>query len=255
MTTQIQNQTANDTDKKWLDAITTGSVAGLNINQKLAYLQMRCDAVGLDHRTAALQYVSINGKEVLYAGKACSDQLINLHNLTVAVADEAIDKELGIYKVRARATRNDGSYVEDLGIVSVGKNLQGDNLVNAMLKAVTKAKRRAVLSCCGLGALDETEIDTIPGAKIVNLNAVDEQKSIDAPKKINIEKCVEKIEATLSREELKKYLTKIEENKDISHDDKEILRQKIAIKIYDLEIDEVGDISGEECMHESEYAE
>jgi len=35
------------------------------------------------------------------------------------------------------------------------------------MKAVTKAKRRLTLSLCGLGWLDETEIETIPDAKPV----------------------------------------------------------------------------------------
>ncbi len=35
---------------------------------------------------------------------------------------------------------------------------------NAMMKAETKAKRRVTLSICGLGMLDETEIETIAGA-------------------------------------------------------------------------------------------
>ena len=33
------------------------------------------------------------------------------------------------------------------------------------MKAETKAKRRATLSICGLGMLDETEIETIPDAR------------------------------------------------------------------------------------------
>jgi hypothetical protein len=44
--------------------------------------------------------------------------------------------------------------------------LKGEARANAELKAVTKAKRRATLSICGLGWLDETEVDDIPaGAK------------------------------------------------------------------------------------------
>ena len=34
------------------------------------------------------------------------------------------------------------------------------------MKAITKAKRRTILSACGLGMLDETEADTIPGARV-----------------------------------------------------------------------------------------
>ena len=35
-----------------------------------------------------------------------------------------------------------------------------------MLKAVTKAKRRVTLSICGLGWPDETEVESIPDAKL-----------------------------------------------------------------------------------------
>ena len=46
------------------------------------------------------------------------------------------------------------------------ENLQGDALGNAMLKAVTKAKRRATLSMCGLGMLDEDEVKSIPAQAV-----------------------------------------------------------------------------------------
>ena len=36
--------------------------------------------------------------------------------------------------------------------------LKGEVRANAILKAVTKAKRRATLSICGLGWLDESEV-------------------------------------------------------------------------------------------------
>ncbi|MBK9216944.1 MAG: hypothetical protein IPM59_15390 [Chloracidobacterium sp.] len=51
----------------------------------------------------------------------------------------------------------------DIGVVP--KSDMGGNLSNALMKAVTKAKRRVTLSICGLGMLDETEIETIPNAQ------------------------------------------------------------------------------------------
>ena len=48
-----------------------------------------------------------------------------------------------------------------LAQLSIGK-LKGDVLCNAIMKAETKAKRRVTLSVCGLGFLDESEIETIP---------------------------------------------------------------------------------------------
>jgi len=44
------------------------------------------------------------------------------------------------------------------------------NLANAQMKAVTKGKRRLTLSLCGLGWLDETEVETIPTAKPASVN-------------------------------------------------------------------------------------
>jgi hypothetical protein len=44
--------------------------------------------------------------------------------------------------------------------------LKGDALANALMKCETKAKRRVALSLAGLGWLDETEIATIPGARV-----------------------------------------------------------------------------------------
>jgi len=40
----------------------------------------------------------------------------------------------------------------------------GGKVGNALMKAVTKAKRRVTLSICGLGILDETEVESIPNA-------------------------------------------------------------------------------------------
>ena len=42
------------------------------------------------------------------------------------------------------------------------EGLRGEALSNAMMKATTKAKRRVTLSLCGLGMLDETEVESIP---------------------------------------------------------------------------------------------
>jgi hypothetical protein len=48
-------------------------------------------------------------------------------------------------------------------------NLKGEALANAFMKAETKAKRRATLSICGLGILDESELDTMPQATQVTM--------------------------------------------------------------------------------------
>jgi hypothetical protein len=55
----------------------------------------------------------------------------------------------------------DGRTDESLGAVSL-VGLEGEALANSLMKAETKAKRRVALSICGLGMLDETEVEAIP---------------------------------------------------------------------------------------------
>ena len=52
---------------------------------------------------------------------------------------------------------------ESVGAVSL-EGLKGDHRANALMKCETKAKRRVTLSICGLTFLDESEIESIPGA-------------------------------------------------------------------------------------------
>jgi hypothetical protein len=64
-----------------------------------------------------------------------------------------------------RATDKEGRVDEDFGAVSFPETLRGEARANTILKAITKAKRRVTLSICGLGFLDETEVENIPAAR------------------------------------------------------------------------------------------
>lgn len=143
-------------------AVMNGDYSSLNEEQKQKIYLVRCEAAGLDPRTSALQWMKLQGKVVLYATKGATDQLIAIHHLTVEIVDRRVDED-GIYEVQCRVKRTDGSYVDDLAALSI-KGLQGEAMSNARMKCVTKAKRRTVLSACGLGLLDESEVESIPGA-------------------------------------------------------------------------------------------
>jgi hypothetical protein len=70
--------------------------------------------------------------------------------------------------VSVMATDPTGRTDAELGIVPI-EGLKGDAKANAILKAITKAKRRVTLSMCGLGMLDESEVETIRGAEYSTL--------------------------------------------------------------------------------------
>jgi hypothetical protein len=85
--------------------------------------------------------------------------LRSIHKVSVVELTES-ERE-GVYIVTAKVTNAEGRTDMSKGAVTIG-SLKGDALANAFMKAETKAKRRATLSLCGLGFLDETEIETIP---------------------------------------------------------------------------------------------
>ena len=122
------------------------------------YLQV-CKSVGLNPLTQPFQYIVLNGKLTLYARKDCTDQLRMIHN--VSVSDLTESEREGVFVVTAKVQNGVGRTDMAKGAVNIA-GLKGENLANALMKAETKAKRRATLSICGLGMLDELEVEDIP---------------------------------------------------------------------------------------------
>jgi hypothetical protein len=142
--------------------VTKGDLSGLNQVQKVAYYNYRCKQIGLDPSAKPFDLLNLSGKQVLYANAGATQQLCNLHKLSTQITGkERVDD---IYLVSVRVTGADGRVSENQGAVSI-TGLKGDALANAVLKCTTKAIRRSVLAHCGLGMLDETEVETIPHAR------------------------------------------------------------------------------------------
>jgi hypothetical protein len=139
-----------------------GKLNGLTDSEKLAYMAAMCEKLGLDPQTNPLQIVKLQGNDVLYAGRGCVSQLNQKHNLSHEIT--GTERIENLYIVKDRCTGN-GRSTDEIGAVNI-EGLKGDALANAIMKARTKAMRRATLSHVGLGLLDESEIETIPGAKV-----------------------------------------------------------------------------------------
>jgi hypothetical protein len=141
--------------------IVRGDLAMLQPEERARYYSTVCASVGLNPLTKPFEYITLNGKLTLYARKDATDQLRSLRGVSVAIVSrERVDD---VYVVTARATMPDGRVDESIGAVFLGAT-KGEALANALMKAETKAKRRVTLSICGLGMLDETEVETIPAA-------------------------------------------------------------------------------------------
>lgn len=144
------------------DVVIRGDLSKLSQQEKLVYYKTVCDAVGVNPATRPFEYLTLKGRVVLYARRECTEQLRKRDNISICIT--AREKVGDTYVVIARAELPSGRSDESTGVVSI-KGLQGDDLANALMKAETKAKRRVTLSICGMGILDETELDTIPDVK------------------------------------------------------------------------------------------
>jgi len=145
--------------------LVAGDLAGLNESQRIEYYKAVCESLGLNPLTRPFEYLRLNGRLVLYATRAAADQLRAIHG--ISILDAKIEQKDDLLIVTVRGRTRDGREDVEVGVVSVS-GLRGDTLANAQMKALTKAKRRLTLSLAGLGWLDETETESIPGAQRVS---------------------------------------------------------------------------------------
>ena len=143
-----------------------GDLSAFTPAQRVQYYRSTCQSLGLNPLTRPFDYIALNGKITLYAKRDCTDQLRQLRGISITTCRTRSEGDLFIAEVEARdaAGRSDS----DIGAVNI-KGLFGDALANASMKAITKAKRRVTLSLSGLGFSDETEIETIPSARRVDV--------------------------------------------------------------------------------------
>jgi hypothetical protein len=127
--------------------------------------------MGLDPFTKPFDILRLNGREVLYCTRSGTQQLNKLHKVSHLITSRDTNAEAGVYIVTSKACLPDGRCTESIGAVNIA-GLKGEAYANAIMKAETKAKRRATLDLLGLGVLDESEAETIPNATTVALQTM-----------------------------------------------------------------------------------
>jgi hypothetical protein len=179
MTQAIATQQAPDV-QLMESVLLGGDMSKLSAADRLKFYKSVCESLGLNPLTQPFQYIVLNGKMVLYASRNCTDQLRATRKINLSIV--AREHMEDVYVVTARATMPDGRSDESVGAVTIG-TLKGEALANALMKAETKAKRRATLSVCGLSWADESEVSSIPSAQTVNVD-VNTGEILEAPQAI-----------------------------------------------------------------------
>lgn len=149
------------------EVIAKGDLKNLSAEDRSAYYMRTCESLGINPLSKPFDFITLNGRLTLYATRTATDQLRSLRNVSVEIVERETVNDLHI--VTARATMPDGRSDMEIGAVNIA-GLKGDGLANAYMKAMTKAKRRVTLSICGLGWLDESEVETVPSARAVSVD-------------------------------------------------------------------------------------
>lgn len=148
--------------------LTQGDFSSVTPEERLSYVRFVCGALHLNPTNSPLRWIKTQNGTIPYLTKDATDQLRTMHHVSLTIVSREYVGDA--FLVTARAQMPDGRTDESTGAVWL-KGKVGDDLPNALMKAETKAKRRVTLSICGLGFLDESETETIRGARPV---AVDE---------------------------------------------------------------------------------
>lgn len=201
------------------DIVLQGDLSRLTPEQKVEYYNGLCSSLGLNPLTRPFQYLRLSGKEVLYATKDASEQLRKINGVSVTkleretIGNICMMTAYGVDKTgrsdvatAALSMVYPDTYRDRNGNViehpKSGKPLSGEDLSNALMKLETKCKRRLTLSICGLGVMDETEIETVPYEKNVTVAMAQAEREIPdtdlARRKVN--ELVERYAPFLSEE-------------------------------------------------------
>jgi len=164
-------------------ALMTNDLSQLTVEERGKYYNSVCESLGLNPLTQPFGYIELaadgGGKKLtLYCKRDAADQLRRIHGVSIKIKSREVVNDMLL--VTAEATDKTGRADEAIAAIWLKKNevawdnglkkmrrtgqiipLEGEALANAYMKAETKAKRRVTLSICGLGWLDETEVESI----------------------------------------------------------------------------------------------
>lgn len=150
-----------------------GDLSKLTPTERVVYYHKVCGSLGLNPLTMPFQYLNLNGKLVLYATKGATQQLAAIRK--ISFGEPKITQLGDLYCITISCSTPSGRTDSEMAAVDI-KGSSGEKLANLMMKCMTKAKRRAILSICSLNMLDESEVETIPGARIEPLPSLQTPK-------------------------------------------------------------------------------
>ena len=178
MTTEVVRAGNDSADERVVESLVLrGDISALSPRDRVNYYVSMCRSYGLNPAAQPFTFLKLNGKDVLYANRGCTDQLARIHSVTRELIEQPKVIDLGgqkiVYAV-CKATLPSGRSE------TATATLKLDDPAMVLMKVETKAKRRATLAILGLALLDESEVADIPAAAKEALPQV-EAKDLEVP--------------------------------------------------------------------------
>ena len=177
---------ADEAQQAWQVAAAAGKDSrALTAGHRAAALAALCRALHLNPLTNPLIYVTLNGKEVLYVTRQATDQIaarLGLHRETVEGPEVRDFAGTKLLYCKVRVTMPGPGGRSETAVAT----LPPADLVNAVMKVETKAKRRATLSMVGLGMMGEDDVEGAGGEIPV---ASDEPTEAQAKLSLDLSDC------------------------------------------------------------------
>ena len=168
-----------------------GDISGLSPEQRIRYYLKTCKDLGLNASAQPFAFLRLNGKEVMYPTRGATDQLARIHGVNREIIDGPKVLDLAGAKVLFAVCRATLGHRVETATAAVPLPAGAENVCNAVMKTETKARRRATLAILGLALPDESELDTIPESKRVDLGT---------PSVADMERVAALPEATITRD-------------------------------------------------------
>ena len=122
-----------------------GDLSSLTPAERNTYYLAVCNSLGLNPLTRPLEYITLQGRMILYARRDATDQLRSIHEVAI---EDMVESEIdGVYIVTVKARNAVGRTDMAKGATNIG-GLKGEALANAMMKADLTAVPYILECCC-----------------------------------------------------------------------------------------------------------
>ncbi len=161
---------ADFTEEQLNDILQQGDIASLAPSQRSRFLYRLAEHLKLNPFSRPFDMINVRKQDgskklIVYANKSCADQIRERDSLSIELVysgplqiGEAIDDSIYVFHVKI--SNQEGRVGYNVGAVPI-VGTAGEDRSNAVMKAWTKAERRATLAFAGLGIPDESEVSSI----------------------------------------------------------------------------------------------